>query len=46
MLTQEDVNVKKHYLSNLDDPLCFSKSFDALLFRPEVNLEDGKFFGR
>jgi len=45
MLAQEDVNIKKHYLLNLDDPLQFSKSFDTLLFS-EVNLEDGKFFGR
>ena len=46
MLAQEDVDAKNHYLPNHDGPLCFSKSFDALLFCPEINFEDGKFFGR
>jgi len=45
MLAQENVDAKKHYFPNYGGPLCFSKSFDALLFHPEVNLEEGKFFG-
>jgi len=46
MLAQKDIDVKKHYLPNFDGPSCFSKSFNALLFRPEVNLEHKKFFGK